>query len=220
MPTYSGRKNILELVTRTYGKCGRRHEKRCALWFWQCPFPFCHILLQNMISLCSNWIQFLECDVPTLEIPTPPQNFPSCHDSIYRSISVFRTRCLFLLGYFPFGSFLNGSGYFQRAIVIFWVREIVRPSYPPRLLAPPPAFPFLRVKANEARDRPKRRPFCWRYFLPLFHSQCVCLFRFDCACIWRNFNNLVLNWKYKIVVFKRGSWLYRKCSLIYNINIF
>jgi len=175
---------------------------------------------------CKIWFHCAQIELnswsvtcpPSKSTPTLPQNFPSCHDSIYRSISVFRTRCLFLLGYFPFGSFLNGSGYFQRAIVIFWVREIVRPSYPPRLLSPPPAFPFLRVKANEARDRPKRRPFCWRYFLPLFHSQCFCLFRFNCACIWRNFNNLVLNWKYKIEVFRRGSWLYINVFLPYLQN--
>lgn len=115
------------------------------------PIPrFCHILLQNMISLCA------QIELNSWSVTCTPSNFPrvgkprsekfpaatTLSASLYLCCCfffcfLFFGRCLFLLGYFPFGSFLNGSGYFQRAIVIFWVREIVRPSFSS------PPFPFL-----------------------------------------------------------------------------
>lgn len=168
------------------------------------PIPrFCHILLQNMISLCA------QIELNSWSVTCTPSNFPragkprsekfpaatTLSASLYLCCCFFFFACFFsgavsfCSGIFLLVAFWTEADIFNAPLLFFECGKLFAPAFL-LLLSPffiPLSPPFLRVKANEARDRAKRRPFCWRFLLPLFHATRCCLFLFICPCIGRNF---------------------------------
>lgn len=162
-----------------------------------CDFDSAHSTFATFC--CKIWFHCAQIELNSWSVTSPPPTSapqdPSCHDSICIAPSLFSVAVSFCPGIFLLVAFWTEADIFNAPLLFFecgklFVPQLVlalllRPA--PSVALPGPAFP--RVKANEARDRTKRRPFCWRYFLPLRHS--LSLFaRFICACRQRKTGKL------------------------------